>query len=663
MRLSILSMLASVLVLQIASAHSAEQRPELALYDVSDLVHPIVDSRSDSSPDRGWGVEPPSTPSTYPVDSGNNNRFTCATLQEMIKTRIRPESWDPATDTSIDERGGILVIMQTAEVQQLIASLLSTIREQFRPQVVVKSLLVPSANIPRDTIFSWEAMAKLLGPMGTAGALAAPRVVCFNGQRVHVKCARETSYIHDYEISGDMLDPVTRNLIEGCIFDVRPTLSHDRRTVTVELQLSLSSAANMTESRKILFGLPAARFVVPAKKAAPGSSFFLIDTPSVQVSSVHTNVRVSAGNWILAGTMPNPNTEAKEKHLLVLIAAEALGSGVAVTPFKPLAAKDKIEAPHLPKNIPARIPADASPPEMRIFDIRDISSAITDFPALNLNHLSSGKLADPAHEPSAPGLQDVDIATLIKERALVGNFTDPEMTIDVSAGQLIVFQRPLVHAAIAKILELFRRMILPQIVIKAHLVSSAGIPNETNFDDDGMNAILNAEGNTFPATFRSVCFNRQQTHARNGRVVSYVSDYDAGASTYSPVVRSAFDGTILETRPFVTGDRSAIHLDLRLAHTTDITKTKRILGLQDGAPNAAGPLLSGATSQAMGTDTSVQPIAAIELDSLAQNNNTVQTQIVVPKGKWVLAAVFSSGNPKGPKNLLLFVTAEALETP
>ena len=662
MRFTIFVMLVSALVLQFAFAHSAEQLPELALYDVSDLVHPIVDSDADSSPNQGWGTESPGAPSKYWVDGGNNNRITCATLQEMIKIRIRPASWDPATGTSIEERGGMLVIMQTAEVQQLIASLLSTIREQCRPQVVVKSLLVPSTSVPQDTIFSSEKMAKLLGPTGTAGALAAPRVVCFNGQRVQVKCARETGFIHAYEASGDMLDPVTRNLIEGCIFDVRPTLSHDRRTVTIELRLSLSSAANMTESRKILFGLPAARFVVPAKKAAPGSSFFPIDTPSVQVSSVHTNVRVSAGSWILAGTVPNPNTEAKEKHLLVLIAAEALGSGVAATPFKPLAAKDKIEAPHPPKNIPARIPAEAAPPELRIFDIRDISSAITDFPALNLNHLSSGKLADPANEPSAPGLQDVDITTLIKERALAGNFTDPEMTIDVSAGQLIVFQRPLVHAAIAKILELFRRMILPQIVIKAHLVSSAGIPNETYFDDDGMNAILNAEGNTFSATFRSVCFNRQQTHARNGRVVSYVSDYDASASTYAPVVRSAFDGTIFETRPIVTGDRTAIHLDLRLAHTTDVTKTKRTLGLQDGAPNAAGPLLSGATSQATGAD-SVQPIAAIELDTLAQNISTIQTQIVVPKGKWVLAAVLSSGNPKGPKNLLLFVTAEALETP
>ena len=56
-------------------------------------------------------------------------------------------------------------------------------------------------------------------------------------------------------------------------------------------------------------------------------------------------------------------------------------------------------------------------------------------------------------------------------------------------------------------------------------------------------------------------------------------------------------------------------------------------------------------------------IAGFELDILAMNTRATMTQVIVPKDKWVLAAVFGNGNPKGPKHLLLFVTAAVLENP
>jgi type II secretory pathway component GspD/PulD (secretin) len=57
----------------------------------------------------------------------------------MIKTRIRPDTWDPAQGTSIEEKGGKLVVMQRPEVHKLIDQLLSNFRSTQKMMINIES--------------------------------------------------------------------------------------------------------------------------------------------------------------------------------------------------------------------------------------------------------------------------------------------------------------------------------------------------------------------------------------------------------------------------------------------------------------------------------------------------------------------------------------------
>src|SRR6185295_11822536 len=64
---------------------------------------------------------------------------TVANISEMIRTRVRPESWDAALGTSIEERGGKLVVMQRPEIHALVDQLLSNFRATQKMMINIES--------------------------------------------------------------------------------------------------------------------------------------------------------------------------------------------------------------------------------------------------------------------------------------------------------------------------------------------------------------------------------------------------------------------------------------------------------------------------------------------------------------------------------------------
>jgi len=63
-------------------------------------------------------------------------RLTVTDLADMIQSRIMPESWAAELGTSIEERGGQLVVMQRAKVHKLIEELLVDLRKSEKLKVV-----------------------------------------------------------------------------------------------------------------------------------------------------------------------------------------------------------------------------------------------------------------------------------------------------------------------------------------------------------------------------------------------------------------------------------------------------------------------------------------------------------------------------------------------
>ncbi|MEI6232886.1 MAG: hypothetical protein WCT04_07535 [Planctomycetota bacterium] len=115
--------------------------------------------------------------------------------------------------------------------------------------------------------------------------------------------------------------------------------------------------------------------------------------------------------------------------------------------------------------------------ELEIYDIRDLTTTVTDFPGprIDVGTAAAGAAGaggvDPfAAPPSSGGLLDTDLASLIKEKILQAEFTDPQFTIDVSNGKLVVFQRPEVHDRIRQLLRSFRETQTIQVLTQVRFV-------------------------------------------------------------------------------------------------------------------------------------------------------------------------------------------------
>jgi len=112
--------------------------------------------------------------------------------------------------------------------------------------------------------------------------LMAPKLTMYNNQRAHLIAASQHAYISDYNTSGGIYEPVVDALLEGTVLDVRPTVSHDRRYVTLELR---PGNARLTNLRPVtISGL---------------SLNLIVELPVVEFRSVRTTVTLPDGGTIL----------------------------------------------------------------------------------------------------------------------------------------------------------------------------------------------------------------------------------------------------------------------------------------------------------------------------------------------------------------------------
>ncbi|MHC4502298.1 MAG: hypothetical protein ACYTFI_03255 [Planctomycetota bacterium] len=114
----------------------------LRIYDVRDLTEQIPDFPGpelqvevgglDASSGGGGGLV------LIGPDEGTGDTVTAESLAEMISSRVRPGDWAPELGTSIEERGGKLVVMQRPQVHRLIDRLLESFRASQKLMVNVE---------------------------------------------------------------------------------------------------------------------------------------------------------------------------------------------------------------------------------------------------------------------------------------------------------------------------------------------------------------------------------------------------------------------------------------------------------------------------------------------------------------------------------------------
>jgi len=178
---------------------------------------------------------------------------TLTNIADMIRNRVRPESWDPALGTSIEERGHVLIVMQTEEVHALIRKLLAGFRSRQSRQVGVdvRAFAIKSTDVDRirrevtarnaaAPIFDDASVAAVekLAQSGAAELVFNGASIVYNTQLGLIDNLKSQHLLSSYEISGDDFDPVVRTILTGTVVSFMPILSDDASLVSVTLRMA-----------------------------------------------------------------------------------------------------------------------------------------------------------------------------------------------------------------------------------------------------------------------------------------------------------------------------------------------------------------------------------------------------------------------------------------
>lgn len=132
-----------------------------------------------------------------------------------------------------------------------------------------------------------------------ATLLTAPRITVHNTQRGHVSVLNEIAYIRDFDTSTAtgiaVADPVVDVIRDGIVLDVRPTVSADRRYVTLELRPTLATLLR-----------PIPTFTTSLGVGSPVA----IQTPQLTLQRLRTTVTVpDGGSFVIGGLREMTETD------------------------------------------------------------------------------------------------------------------------------------------------------------------------------------------------------------------------------------------------------------------------------------------------------------------------------------------------------------------
>ncbi len=112
----------------------------------------------------------------------------------------------------------------------------------------------------------------------------------FNTQRAYIAVVKQRAYIQDFDVEAFQFqvaaDPQINVVHEGIVLDVRPTISHDRKAINLEVQPTVATIVNMRNFTTSLGG---------------STSPVTLELPELEVKSVFTTVEVPDGGSILLG--------------------------------------------------------------------------------------------------------------------------------------------------------------------------------------------------------------------------------------------------------------------------------------------------------------------------------------------------------------------------
>ena len=243
-----------------------DRRVSFYAYAVEDLTRAVEDQPAPSRVLKPLG-EPGREPNPFSRLAGSS--VTCANLADSIRRHVRPESWDPTLGTSIEERSGKLIVMQTEEVHSLIRRLLAGFRSRVGRQVAVdaRTYAVRSADLDRiwrelrgrgvtPPALDAQAFAELerLVQVGGAEARYAGSSVVYNRQIGWLGQLKSRRMLVGYDISGDLYDPDMDTICTGTVIALCPSLSDDASWVSLSVHAGQVEPAGEAAAFQVVRG-------------------------------------------------------------------------------------------------------------------------------------------------------------------------------------------------------------------------------------------------------------------------------------------------------------------------------------------------------------------------------------------------------------------------
>jgi type II secretory pathway component GspD/PulD (secretin) len=127
--------------------------------------------------------------------------------------------------------------------------------------------------------------------------LQAPSVTVFNTQRANITLINQLSFIQDFDVevaqTAFIADPIVGVIQDGLVLDVLPTVSHDRKYITMQLKPTIATLTRPIPTFTTSLGA----FTTPVT----------IQIPELKVQRAATTVRVPDGGTVLLGGLKNIN--------------------------------------------------------------------------------------------------------------------------------------------------------------------------------------------------------------------------------------------------------------------------------------------------------------------------------------------------------------------
>ncbi|KAA0213800.1 hypothetical protein EDM80_07640 [bacterium] len=147
-----------------------------------------------------------------------------------------------------------------------------------------------------------------------ARLLTAPRLSAFNTQRANITIVNQIPYIRDFEIgtstSAAIANPVVDTILDGMVLDVKPTVSNDRRFITIEVQPTIAD---------LLLPIPTFTTTLGPTSAVT------IQIPEIKVQTVQTTVRVPDGGAVVIAGLKTVRDVWRESGVPLLSDIPLLG--------------------------------------------------------------------------------------------------------------------------------------------------------------------------------------------------------------------------------------------------------------------------------------------------------------------------------------------------